>query len=77
MIRRIINLDVFRFSFGVELNSCMYYFLIIIRKLPSDGRINLIRISSESHNVGITMMKDGFDYLLYNIVLLLFQIFWF
>ena len=62
MIQKIIHLDVFRFSFGEELDNYKYYFLIIVHKLPRDDHINPIKISLKIHNAGIKVKKDNFDY---------------
>ena len=59
MIRKIINLDVFHFHFGVELDNCRYDFLIKVHKPHYDGRISLTEISLKIHNAGIIMMKDN------------------
>ena len=77
MIQRIINLDVFRFHFEVGLNSYRIGFLIINRKLLNDDHTNQKETSSMIHSAEIIVIKDNSDCLLYNIELLLFQIFWF
>ena len=62
-IKRIINLDVFHFSFEEELNNYMRGFLIKDHKLHCDGHINLTKTSSGIHSAEITKMKDNFGYL--------------
>ena len=46
-----------------KLNNYKYGFLTEVHKLLHDDHINLIRISSKTHNVGIIMMKGNFGYL--------------
>jgi len=63
MTQRIIHSDVFRFHFEEELGNYMYDFLTKDHRLHHDGHINLTKISSEIHNVGIIVMKGNSDYL--------------
>ena len=60
MNQKIIHLDVFHFSFEVELGNYKYDFLTAIHKPQHDGHTNLTKISSRIHNAEIIMMKGNF-----------------